>query len=331
MKNNKIAVIGDGGWGTTLAVHLAHKGFSVTLWSAFDSYAKQMQKTRENSRFLPNVPLPRSVSVTGNLCQSIKDANLIILATPSQYVRNILLKIKKCAYEKKSFLSVVKGIDGKDLTRMSQLIHKILGNVPLAVLSGPTIAIEVAHHIPSTAVIASRNKTLAKELQKIFNSPSFRIYTNSDMIGVELGGSIKNIIAIACGVCDGLGFGANTKAAILSRGLAEMARLGEKLGAKKHTFFGLSGLGDLATTCFSLNSRNRQVGEALGKGKKIKEILAARKTVAEGVPTAKAIYALSRHYHIPMPITQEVFYILYKNKDPQHAVDDLMCRELKAE
>lgn len=330
-KITHISIIGDGGWGTTLAVHLAHKGFSVTLWSAFDSYAKQMQRTRRNPKFLPGIPLLRSITVTGDLDQAVSDANLIVLATPSQYARNILMKIKKCAYAKKPFLSVVKGIDGKDLTRISQLIHEILGNVPLAVLSGPTIAIEVAHCIPSTAVIASRNKALARELQEIFNSPSFRIYTNSDMIGVELGGSIKNIVAIACGVCDGLGFGANTKAAILSRGLAEMARLGEKLGAKKHTFFGLSGLGDLATTCFSLNSRNRQVGEALGKGKKIKQILASRKTVAEGVPTARAVYQLSCRHNIPMPITQEVFSILYKNKDPQSAVNDLMCRQLKAE
>jgi len=326
-----IAVIGDGGWGTTLAIHLAQKGMSVTLWSVFDSYARQMQRTRKNPKFLPGITLPRSITITNDLRNTVKTCDLIVLATPSQYARNVLSSIKKCDYAKKPFLSVIKGIDNQELVRMSQLIHEILGNVPLAVLSGPTIAIEVARHIPSTAVIASRNQALAKKLQEIFNSQSFRIYTNSDMIGVELGGSIKNIIAIACGVCDGLGFGANTKAAILSRGLAEMARLGEQLGAKKHTFFGLSGLGDLATTCFSSNSRNRQVGEALGRGKTIKQILASKETVAEGVPTAKAVYKLSHRHRVSMPITEEVFRVLYKNKNPQHAVKDLMCRQLKAE
>jgi len=327
----RISIIGDGGWGTTLAIHLAKKGLPVTLWSAFDAYAQKMQNTRKNPKFLAGVLIPRSVKITSDLGQAIDDGDVIVLATPSQYARSVLVQIKGCCYRKKSFVSVVKGIDNQNLTRISQLIHEILGPVSLAVLSGPTIAIEVAQSIPSTAVIASHNQVLAKKLQEIFNSPSFRIYTNSDMIGVELGGSIKNIIAIACGVCDGLGFGANTKAAILSRGLAEMARLGEALGAKKHTFFGLSGLGDLATTCFSPESRNRQVGEWLGQGKTIKQILASTQSVAEGVPTAKAVYRLSRRHHIAMPITEEVFRVLYKNKNPQNAVKDLMCRQLKAE
>ncbi len=326
-----ISVIGDGGWGTTLAIHLAKKGLSVTLWSAFAPYAQQMQRTRQNPKFLAGIPIHRSITITQTLQEAISDCDLIVFATPSQYARRVLLEIKKCDYAQKPFLSVVKGIDSKKLTRMSQLIHEILGAVPLAVLSGPTIAIEVAKGSPSTAVIASRNADLAKKLQRTFHSPTFRIYTNSDMIGVELGGSIKNIIAIACGVCDGLGFGANTKAAILSRGLAEMARLGEVLGAAKHTFFGLSGLGDLATTCFSPNSRNRQVGEKLGQGKKIKNILADMKNVAEGVPTAKAVYQLSRRYRVAMPITEEVFRVLYKGKDPRSAVTALMCRKLKPE
>ncbi len=326
-----IAVIGDGGWGTTLAIHLCEQGFQVKLWGAFPQYVARVARTRNNTKFLPGVKIPKKIEITSDLQAAIAQSNLIVLATPSQYIKSVLLEIKKQDYSHKTFLSVIKGMDNVKLIRISQLIHQTLGNVPLAVLSGPTIAGEVASKIPSTAVIAARNPALAKELQKIFHSQSFRIYTNSDMIGVELGGSIKNIIAIACGVCDGLGFGANTKSAILCRGLAEMARLGEILGARKQTFFGLSGLGDLATTCFSPQSRNRQLGEELGKGKTLKNFLASTEMIAEGVPTTKSIYQLSRKHAISMPITTEVFRILYQKKNPRDAVKDLMTRKLKAE
>lgn len=328
----KISVIGDGGWGTTLAIHLYKKGFPVLLWGAFPGYVKQLGSTRRNPKFLPGITIPKGIVITNDLKNAIEGSDLVVLATPSQYVKSVLLKIKKCSYKNTRFLSVVKGLDNQKLLRISQLIYQVLGkNVPLAVLSGPTIAIQVAREIPSTAVIASHNGTLAKELQEIFNSRAFRIYTNSDMIGVELGGSIKNIIAIACGICDGLGLGTNTKSAILCRGLAEMARLGEALGAQKHTFYGLSGLGDLATTCFGLESRNRQVGEKLGKGKKISQILATTNMVAEGVPTARAIYRISKKHKVSMPITTEVFQIIYKKKDPKDVAKDLMIRKLKEE
>lgn len=326
-----IAVIGDGGWGTTLAVHLSKKGFPVTLWGAFPDYVRRIAKTRNNVKFLPGITIPKRVTITSDLQNALARSNSIVLATPSEHLAKVLAQIKKCDHAHKDFLSVVKGIDTSRLIRMSSLVHAVLGNVPLAVLSGPTIAREVALGIPSTAVIASHDPALAKKMQKIFNSQSFRIYTNSDMIGVELGGSLKNIIAIACGVCDGLGFGANTKSAILSRGLAEMARLGSALGAHQHTFFGLSGLGDLATTCFSPQSRNRQVGEALGRGKTIAQVLASTEMIAEGVPTVKAVYRLSRKHGVSMPITTEVFRIIYQNKDPRDAVKDLMARKLKAE
>ncbi len=328
----KISVIGDGGWGTTLAIHLYKKGFPVLLWGAFPGYVKQLRSTRRNPKFLPGITIPKGIVITNDLKNAIEGSDLVVLAAPSQHVKSVLLKIKKYNYKNIKLLSVVKGLDNQELLRISQLIYQVLGkNVPLAVLSGPTIAIQVARGIPSTAVIASHNAALAKELQEIFNSRSFRIYTNSDMIGVELGGSIKNIIAIACGICDGLGLGTNTKSAILCRGLAEMARFGEALGAQKHTFYGLSGLGDLATTCFSLESRNRQVGEKLGKGKKISQILAATNMVAEGVPTARAIYRLSKKHKVSMPITTEVFQIIYKKKDPKDVAKDLMIRKLKEE
>lgn len=333
MANQKenITIIGDGGWGTTLAVYLAKKGCRVTLWGAFPDNIRRIKNSRVNAKFLPGVKIPKSLIVTGKLSDAIPAADLLILAVPSEYIIPILNKINRFDLSNKSLLSVIKGIDNTSLMRMSQVISKALGHLPLAVLSGPTIAIEVAKGIPSSAVIASRDIKLAKKLQKIFNSESFRIYTNTDIVGVELGGSFKNIIAIACGVCDGLGYGTNTKAAILSRGLVEMSRLGKALGGKQKTFSGLAGLGDLVTTCFSPKSRNRHVGEYLGQGKKLKRILASMNMVAEGVATAKAVHKLSKKLGVPMPITTEVYNILYKNKKPLKAVSDLMTRKTKSE
>jgi glycerol-3-phosphate dehydrogenase (NAD(P)+) len=290
-----------------------------------------MKQKRVNVKFLPGIKIPRMINLTSNLSKAIQDNNLIVLATPSEYLASTLKKIKRFNLSEKTFCSVVKGIHTQSLLRMSQIIHKELGNVHLGVLSGPTIAMEVALGVPSTAVIASRNIRIAKALQKIFHSHTFRIYRSTDVVGVELGGSLKNVIALASGMCDGLGFGTNTKAAILSRGLAEMVRLGTILGAKHKTFSGLSGLGDLVTTCMSPRSRNRTVGERLGRGQSITKILNSMKMVAEGVPTAKAVYRLSQRLHISMPITKEVYQIIYKNKDPKRAVTDLMTRELKAE
>jgi glycerol-3-phosphate dehydrogenase (NAD(P)+) len=330
----KIAFIGDGGWGTTLAVYLAHKGYPVTLWGAFKNNVDDMRHDRENKKFLPGIAFPSGLTVTDDILTAIADADVIVLSTPSQYLENILIKIKKYRRSARTtsiYLSIVKGIENKHLLRMSELIHKHLGSVPLAVLSGPTIAIEVAQGIPSSAVIASKKNQTAKYLQKIFNSQSFRIYTNTDVVGVELGGSLKNVMAIACGLCDGLGFGTNTKSALLTRGLAEMSRLGTAMGAKAKTFSGLAGLGDLATTCFSPKSRNRSVGEKLGKGDDIQTILNNMTMVAEGVETAKAVHRLAKKYQIETPIASEVYNILYKKKSPKKAVTDLMTRRLKSE
>lgn len=326
-----IAVLGDGGWGTTLAIHLSKKGYAVSLWGAFPAYVAQIKKTSANPKFLPGINIPSNVHITDNLSQAVHQAQLIVLAIPSQFLKNVLKQIQRNELTDKIFVSATKGFDTKDLKRMSEIIHDILGNVPLAILSGPTIAQEVALGIPSAAVIACPHARLAKKLQEIFNSSRFRIYTNSDTIGVEVGGSVKNIIAIACGVCEGLGLGTNTQAAIVTRGLAEMTRLGKALGAKEKTLFGLTGLGDLTTTCFSRQSRNRQLGELLGRGQRLKQILSSRQTVSEGVPTTKAIYQLSQRLKITMPITHEVFKILYKNKKPYLALDDLMNRQSKSE
>ncbi|MFA6217156.1 MAG: NAD(P)H-dependent glycerol-3-phosphate dehydrogenase [Candidatus Omnitrophota bacterium] len=334
MKRNKahIAILGDGGWGTTLAILLYRQGFSITLWGAFKDYSDLLNKKRTNTKFLPGIKIPAQIEITSNLEKTLKNKDIIILAIPSQYIREILRKIKALPYSRKSiYVSVTKGIEIGSHKRISEIIHEELGHIKLAVLSGPTIAQEVAQGIPTTAVIASHDKKTGKYLQDIFMSERFRVYTNEDVIGVEVGGSLKNIIAIACGISDGLGFGTNTKAAILSRGLAEISRLGQAMGAKISTFSGISGLGDLVTTCISPYSRNRFVGEQIGKGKTLKEISSGMNMVAEGVPTAKSAYDLGLKYRIDVPIIKEVYSVLYKNKSPLKAVKDLMTRERKGE
>lgn len=327
----KISIIGDGGWGTTLAIYLSRKGYDVCVWGAFPEYVHAVAKKRENVKFLPGIKIPKTVQWSSDLKTAVNHADLIVLATPSQYLSSVLKKIHQSDFKKKVFLSVVKGIEIDTLKRMSQIIHDHLGPVPLAVLSGPTIASELANGIVTTAVIASNNQTIAVMLQKVFHSEIFRIYTNDDVVGVELGGSVKNVIALACGICDGLGLGTNAKSAVLTRGLAEMARLGQALGAKKETFYGLTGLGDLVTTCVNASSRNRSVGEAIGQGKDVNRLLKSMAMVAEGVSTSKAIYLLSRKLKVQMPISHEVYNIIYKKKKVKAALGALMQRGFKAE
>ena len=331
MSKLRIGVLGDGGWGTTLAILLSSKGYPVTLWGAFADYAKQMAKTRHNHKFLPGIKIPPQIKITSDIKNATQDKEIVVLAIPSQYTRMTLKKIKGNFAKKTIFLSVTKGIEISSSKRMSEIIRAELGPVKLAVLSGPTIAAEVVKEVPTTAVAASSDKQIRKTIQAVFSTKRFRVYTNPDVIGVELGGSLKNVIAIACGVSDGLGFGTNTKAAILTRGLAEISRLGKAMGAKPETFSGISGLGDLVTTCISKQSRNRSVGEMIGKGKSLKEIFSHMQMVAEGVPTAKSAYALSLKYKIDMPITKEIYHLLYKNKSPRQAVNDLMTRKSKEE
>lgn len=331
-KSPKITILGDGGWGTTLGILLAYKGFAVRIWGNFADNILSMQRLRMNRKFLPGVKIPDTVSLTHDLESAVCGNDLIVLAIPSQHLREVLKKIGELKFSRETiFVSAIKGIEIGTLKRMSELVYDELGDIALAVLSGPTIAQEVAHGVPTAAVIASKNKTIRKFLQNIFITERFRIYTNSDVIGVELGGSLKNVIAIACGISDGLGFGANTKAALLSRALVEISRLGAAMGAKPATFSGISGLGDLVTTCISPFSRNRFVGEQIGKGKSLKQIQSHMQMVAEGLPTAKSAFSLSRKYKIEMPITKEVYNVLYKNKAPLKAFTDLMSRGKKEE
>ncbi|MFA5096502.1 MAG: NAD(P)H-dependent glycerol-3-phosphate dehydrogenase, partial [Candidatus Omnitrophota bacterium] len=272
-KQHKIAILGDGGWGTTLGILLHNKGHNVTIWGAFKDYVSAVERSRVNTRFLPGIKIPKGIALTGDLDAALKNKGIILLAVPSQYTRQVLKKAALVGYPPKAiYVSVAKGIEIGTAKRVSEVIHDELGRVRLAVLSGPTIAHEVAQGKPAVAVIASHDTKTAKFLQNIFITERFRIYTNDDVVGVELGGSLKNVIAIACGVSDGLGFGANTKAAILARGLAEISRLGMAMGARARTFSGISGLGDLVTTCISPYSRNRFVGEEIGKGKRLKSI-----------------------------------------------------------
>jgi len=332
MANNKnICIIGDGGWGTTLAILLCKKGFGVSLWGAFPEYIKLLKSKRENIKFLPGVKIPKEIKLTPSLEEALDKRDIVILAVPSQYMRGVLEMLKMHNLQGKSFTSVTKGIETKSLKRMSEVVEEVLGFGKLAALSGPTIALEVANGVPTTAVIASEDRILARDLQDVFMTDRFRVYTVGDMAGVELGGSLKNIIAIAAGVCDGLGYGANAKAALLTRGLVEIVRLGAAMGAKRETFYGLSGLGDLTTTCISQYSRNRWLGEEIGKGKKLQDILKGTDMVVEGVATTESAHALAKKHNVEMPITGEVYKVLYENKDPKAAVHDLMTRSPKTE
>lgn len=331
----KISILGAGGWGTTLAVVLSGKdNLEVTLWSAFPEQAEQIIEKRENKDFLPSIKIPQNLKVTSDL-KSALSANIIILAIPVEYLRSCLDKINnaKINLKNKLFLSVMKGIEVKSLMRPSEILREML-QVPygkIVVLSGPTIAKEVACGIPTVATVASHSYKNAKKIQKIFELTNLRLYTHKDMAGIETAGALKNIIAIACGISDGLGFGTNTKSAIICRGLKEMIRFGKKQEIGESAFLGISGIGDLCTTCFSNSSRNRFVGEQVASGKTLKEVLKNMKMVAEGVTTVKSVYNLAKKHKIDMPITKEIYFILYKNKSPKVAVKDLMCRPLKDE
>jgi glycerol-3-phosphate dehydrogenase (NAD(P)+) len=327
-----IIVLGDGGWGTALAILLAKNGHDVTIWSNFPEYAKRMQAKRENTKFLPGAKIPDSIKITHNL--SLITHDLIVMAIPTQYARTTLRKIKSEIRNPKSeipVISVAKGLEIETMKRPSEIIKEVLGTDKIGVLSGPSHAEEVARGLPASVIIASKDKKLAQFAQSLFMNSYFRPYTHTDMIGVELGGALKNIIAIAAGICEGLKLGDNAKSALLTRGLVEIARMGKALGANPVTFFGLAGIGDLITTCTSPFGRNRMVGIRLGKGETLTQILKSMEMVAEGIWTTKATVKLSKRLGIEMPITNEVHKILFNDKNPRLAVADLMQRPAKSE
>ena len=330
-KDTSIAILGDGGWGTTLAIHLARKGFKSTVWGAFPEYLAEIQAKRENRKFLAGFPIPEQVSFEPDLGSAVNRAGLIILAIPSQYMRSVIRRIPKQGLAKKIWLNVSKGIENKTLKLMSRVVEDELGKVPFATLSGPTIAREVAQNLPTAVVVASRAKSIRSLVRRLMNADHFTAYESGDVPGVELGGSVKNVIAIAAGIVDGLGYGSNTKSILLARGIAEMARLGAKMGARRATFMGLSGLGDLATTCFSILSRNHACGVEIGKGGTLASVTKSTEMIIEGIDTTRSAYELSRKHRIVMPIVEAVHGILFKGKGARAAIEALMHKELVRE
>jgi glycerol-3-phosphate dehydrogenase (NAD(P)+) len=325
-------VIGTGGWGTALALILHGNGHRVTLWGRMAEEVDPILAHRENKLFLPGTPIPADLTVTGDTAAALAEAELVVLAVPSHGMRPICEQIKPHLPAGSTLVHVAKGIECDSCERMSAVIDDVLERDDVVVLSGPSHAEEVARGVPTAVVVAAADADRAATVQQAFMNDRFRIYTHDDVAGVELGGALKNVIAIAAGVCDGIGFGDNTKAALCTRGLAEMARLGVACGARQETFFGLSGVGDLVVTAFSAHSRNRSFGERLGQGESAQYILDSTQTVAEGVRTARSLHQLAaKRGGIETPIAAEVYAIIYDGKSPRKAVRDLMTRDAKPE
>ncbi len=324
----KTAVLGAGAWGTALARLLCDEKNSVTLWGHNVEHLEDLRATQHNERYLPGIKLPPELRLETDLQRAIDNAELIVVAVPSKAFRPVTSSLKDFSG---ITVSVTKGIEHASGLTMCGVLAENSPGAKLAALSGPSLALEVARGVPTAIVAASNDAATATAVQKLFHRPTFRVYTSLDLNGVELGGALKNVIAIAAGVCDGLGFGDNSKAALVTRGLAEMRRLGVACGAQSGTFPGLSGLGDLMVTCFSKLSRNRTFGERLGRGEKVDAILANAVSVAEGYPTAKSAHALARKLKIETPIIDEIYAALYEGKLPAKALQDLTARESKAE
>jgi len=331
----RIAVLGAGSWGTTLALLLDYNGHDVVLWEFFSDLADTIASKRVNSKYLPGVKIPASVTVTSDLEAAVAGCTHILFVTPSHTVRNVARMLRSTDSFKKSMviINASKGLEEKSLCRMSEVLGQELPQTKgrIVGLLGPSHAVEVSRKMPTSVVVAGSNPDILEKTQQLFMNEYFRVYTNNDLIGVELGVSLKNTIAIAAGICDGLGFGDNTKAALLTRGLAEIKRLVSSLGGREETLSGLAGVGDLIVTCMSRHSRNRYVGEQIGRGKNLKEILDGMVMVAEGVKTTKAAVALSRRAGVELPIAEQVYRVLFYSKDPKKAIRDLMVRKPKME
>ncbi len=325
------AVIGDGGWGTALAMILQQNGHAVTVWGPFSENIEKANETHHNETFLPGIELPPEIRWTTDPEEAVRDANVVVLATPTQYFRDVAMKFHGLITQGMDVVSVAKGLDRDTHNTMTGLAGELLGIAPVAALTGPSHAEEVARGIPTAVVIASEDESQAVRLQQRFSNDHFRAYTTTDVLGVQLGGALKNVIAIAVGISVGLGLGDNTRAALITRGLAEITRLGIRMGCHPETFAGLSGMGDLIVTCSSSHSRNRAVGERLGGGESIDEILGSMKQVAEGVWNCSNACALAKKQGVELPISEEVYGILQGDKSPVEAVHDLMCRTLKPE
>ena len=327
----KVTVVGAGAWGTTLSVIFAEAGHEVMLWVYEDKLCGMMVEERENRWYLPGFQIPLSVDITCDLSQALTGAELVLFCVPSKHLRGTASSAKAFTPESAIILSATKGIEGSTFKRMSEVLSEVYPGRAINVISGPNLSREIAKGLPAATVVASSDILEAKKIQSALPLDRFRVYISNDVIGVELGGALKNIIAIAAGIADGLGLGDNAKSALMVRGMVEIARLGASLGAQADTFSGLSGIGDLITTCSSRLSRNHCVGVAIAKGEKLNDILSGAKEVAEGVATAKAALELAKKHKVEMPITEEVCKVLFESKDPYKAITSLMMRELKKE
>jgi glycerol-3-phosphate dehydrogenase (NAD(P)+) len=330
----KIAVIGAGSWGTTLADLLAKKGHAVTLWAYERELVQDMRETRENTLFLPGIQLSAGLAFTNDLAEAYAGSTMVLCVVPSQLVRRVMSNSLPFLPQGGVIVSASKGIEVDTLATVSEIYQEILPAdlyASFAALSGPSFAREVAQQMPTAVTVASESESVARRVQEAFTTSYFRVYRNEDVVGVELGGAIKNVIAIAAGISDGLGFGSNTRAALITRGLAEMTRLGLAMGAHPSTFAGLAGMGDLVLTCTGDLSRNRTVGIQVGQGRRLSEILGEMRMVAEGVKTTESAYNLCRKLGVEMPIVEQMYQILYQDKPAREAVLELMTRNLKAE
>jgi glycerol-3-phosphate dehydrogenase (NAD(P)+) len=330
----KITVLGAGGWGTTLGLVLRDNHHDVSIWTFDNEQAELIREKHENPQFLPGVKIPGEIKITTDIEASCYERDMIVAAVPSQFLRSVLQRIDHLNLDNTIICNVAKGIENGSLMTMSEVLLDVLMHERkenLAILSGPSHAEEVSKKIPTMLVSAAFKLKVAKVVQEAFMNNYFRVYVNEDIRGVELGGAIKNVIAIGAGLSDGAGFGDNTKAAIMTRGIYEIAHLGSKMGAQPITFAGLSGMGDLIVTCMSHHSRNRFVGEEIGKGRKVSEVLSSMTMVAEGVATSKSVHQLAHKHHIDMPMAEEVYKVLFEDKDARQATLDLMGRDTRGE
>lgn len=303
----------------------------VSMWAHNPDHARELDEHRENRRLLPDVPIPRRIEITADIERAVDRADLLVAAVPTKYLRETLSQIAGSLTANRPVVSVIKGLETETFMRPSEVIADLLGQRAIAALGGPSHAEEISRRLPASVVAASGNVALAKRVQEIFTTDRFRVYTNVDIVGVELAGALKNVIALAAGICDGLGFGDNAKSALLTRGLVEITRFGTALGAERLTFSGLAGIGDLIATCTSTHSRNRRVGERLGRGETLQQILESMDAVAEGVTTTRSVYDLAEQKGIEMPITSEVYAVLFENKSPEEATRSLMLRPPRGE
>lgn len=329
MKN--IGVIGAGSWGTALALLLANNGHQVTVWSIMEDEVKMLKENHEHKEKLPGISLPENIGFTTNLEEGVKGKDLLVLAVPSPFTRSTSKMMKEYVAQGQLIVNVAKGIEENTMKTLSEIIEEEIPQATVCVLSGPSHAEEVGRGLPTTCVIGAKEEATATYIQEIFMNKVFRVYTSDDILGIELGGALKNVIALAAGVADGLGYGDNIKAALITRGISEISRLGVAMGGRKETFGGLTGIGDLIVTCASMHSRNRRAGILIGQGYTMEEAMAEVKMVVEGVHSAKAALQLAEKFQVELPIIEQVYAVLFQGASPKNAVDVLMCREKKSE